>query len=330
MEASESTELIPVGQADVPAVQMELSVEAVLKHAEKILEIMRQGMKEDVHYGHIPKCPKPCLFQPGAEKLCLMFRLAPEYTVTVEHDRDAEREYSKGICKGFVRYTVQCTLKHSTTGDVVSAGVGVCSNWEKKFISRDAFEVEETIIQMARKRALVNAVRTGTAASDIFTQDEEQIRSAVQPQAPSTDIQKGASTAGMPPASPPVDAPPASPSSPYKIPAPLCPEPGCGSEMWDNRGSNKGGPLFKCKKSKWDAQTRTEIGCPGTIWPKEWAAMQKARQLQNELADSFDASMNEPQPPPPLGAVCGACQGTSFVLNFNGKQECIQCGLELE
>lgn len=178
-------------QAGLPAVRdavpaplpAELTTDDVVRQVGKVQDAMKRVMQKDVHYGVIPGTQKPSLLQPGAEKLCLMFRLAPDYAVECQRDGAAERSWTKrgrggdysGVCTGFVRYTVICRLTHGPSGTPIAAGTGTANNWEPKFISRDPFEAEETILQFARKRALVNAVRTGTAASDIFTQDVEDV-----------------------------------------------------------------------------------------------------------------------------------------------------------
>ena len=160
-----------------------LTAQAVADQAALIVDVMEKSMRKGVDYGTIPGCQKPSLWQPGAEKLCVLFRFAATYAVDVDHDPEASREWEKyskktkkttrGTCKGFMRASVTCTLRHMPTGWVVSQGVGTANNWEPKFIGRDPYEVEETVLQFARKRALVNAARTATAASDIFTQDLE-------------------------------------------------------------------------------------------------------------------------------------------------------------
>ena len=199
-----------------------LTVQQVLGQVALIQQIMSAAMKDGEHYGKIPGCGnKPTLLKPGAEKLCLTFRLAPTYEVE-------ERQLDKGQRE----YRVQCTLSSITTQAFIGQGVGVCSTMEGKYryrqnaaeptdrpvpraywdvrgedpakaqeliggkgfsvkkvdgkgwmIARGGEKVEHdnpadhynTVLKMAKKRALVDAVLTATAASDIFTQDLEDI-----------------------------------------------------------------------------------------------------------------------------------------------------------
>ena len=283
--------------APLPATPAELTVDDILAQASKIQDVMRQAMTEGQHYGVIPGTNKPSLLQPGAEKLCLVFRLAPKYRMEREHLPDATRDWAKcrwrdgkkqaekGTCKGFIRYAVICELVHGPTGRLVASGVGVCSNWETKYISRDPYEIEETIAQMARKRALVNAVRTGTAASDIFTQDEDLI------QPPDSPRKRGKAAAA--PARP---AP--TPSAPEPdAPAPTCPK--CGGPMWDNRAdraeaeadkaagrrTKAAPPAYKCKVKE----------CGGVIWSNSGSdATGDAEAAKDALGDAFDKSAAPP------------------------------------
>ncbi len=199
-----------------------LTVQQVLGQVALIQQIMVAAMKDGEHFGRIPGCgTKPTLLKPGAEKLCLTFRLAPTYDV---QETTLER--------GHREYRVQCTLSSIITQAFIGQGVGVCTTMENKYryrqnaaeptdkpvpraywdvraedaakaqeliggkgfsvkkvegkgwmIARGGEKVESdnpadhynTVLKMAKKRALVDAVLTATAASDIFTQDLEDI-----------------------------------------------------------------------------------------------------------------------------------------------------------
>jgi|SRR5215831_37798 len=180
----------------------EMSIDNVLAQVHKVQELMRLVMKDGEHYGVIPGTDKPTLLKPGAEKLCMTFRLNPDY--------DTLREVES---PQLVSYVVKCTLTHIPTGQVWATGLGACNSREKKYrftsvamdpqpswneqeelkaagkgyrkrvgqkwlfmqrIENDnAYEYSNTIAKMAAKRALVAAVLNATAASDIFTQDME-------------------------------------------------------------------------------------------------------------------------------------------------------------
>lgn len=156
----------------------ELSVSDIRAQVNKIQALMKEIMHRDEHYGIIPGTKKPSLYKPGAEKLGLAFRLAPEFDVSRNDLDDGHREYE-----------VICTLYHMPTGNKVGQGVGNCSTLESKFRYRnvwndgvktkienpDIADVWNTVLKMAKKRAHVDAMITACAASDIFAQDLEDI-----------------------------------------------------------------------------------------------------------------------------------------------------------
>ncbi len=236
-----STQIVPA-QTDQRAASLgvspeaaALTVELVLGQVALIQRIMSAAMKEGEHYGRIPGCgDKPTLLKPGAEKLCLLFRLAPAYDVD-------ERQ----LKRGHREYRVTTTLTSITTQVVIGQGVGSCSTMEGKYRFRAAaaevtdravprvyweirqedpakaqeliggkgFSVKKvdgqgwmiakggekvetdnsadhynTVLKMAKKRALVDAVLTTTAASDIFTQDLEDISASLATMKPAVEV----------------------------------------------------------------------------------------------------------------------------------------------
>lgn len=181
-----------------------LSAQEVVQHAVIVQEVMRAVMKKDVHYGTIPGTPKPTLYQPGADVLCMTFRIAPEFEVEDLSTADV------------VRYRVTCKGVHQTTGVVLGEGLGECSVGEEKYKWRKAIcdaEFEETpahlrrvkwargrngsvykqqqvrtepadlantVLKMANKRAKIAMVLAVTAASDMFGQDLEDLDATLQ------------------------------------------------------------------------------------------------------------------------------------------------------
>jgi len=186
-----------------------------------IQEVMKGVMKDKEHYGVIPGCgDKPALLKPGAEKLNLTFRMAPDPETEIIDMGNGHREYR-----------VKCILRSIETGLFLGAGVGSASTMETKWRFRKGEQKcpkcgKEAIIKgkqeygggwlcfkkkggcgekfkdgdpsienqemgrveyenpadyyntcwkMAKKRSLVDGVLTVTAASDIFTQDVEEM-----------------------------------------------------------------------------------------------------------------------------------------------------------
>jgi hypothetical protein len=121
--------------------------------------------------------------------LCLTFRLAPLLESRVVHDDpDIEWVYHKikrdrvsdGTTIGYFEVEASCTIQ-SIDGQVLSRCSARCSNREAKYRGLGLFEVRNTVQKMAEKRAFVSAVLMATGASDIFTQDLEDIPDLVEP-----------------------------------------------------------------------------------------------------------------------------------------------------
>jgi len=199
----------------------ELTVEDLVSQVRKIQTVMGAVMKDGEHYGVIPGTKtKPTLLKPGAEKLCLLFRLDPEYEL-IERLKEGDH----------LTITARCVLFHAPSGQRRGSGLGSCSTREAKYAYRkgerkcpkcgaetvrkskddaregwycwrkingcgatfqrgdasvegqetgrvanpDIADTYNTVLKMATKRALVAAVLNVTAASDIFTQDLEDL-----------------------------------------------------------------------------------------------------------------------------------------------------------
>lgn len=149
-----------------------LTVDEVVAHVKVIRDAVARVMEkgENKDYGIIPGTDKPALFKAGAEKLCVLFRLAPSFDTTEYFDGQHLTVKSK------------CTLTHINSGKVMGAGDAICSTKEKKYAKRrdsnrrlvdnnELPDLYNTVIKMADKRALVAAVLVVTAASSEFTQD---------------------------------------------------------------------------------------------------------------------------------------------------------------
>lgn len=127
-------------------------------------DFVSEIMVQDVDYGIIPNCNKPSLFKSGAEKLTDIFGLSKKIEIT-----NRIENWNEGI----FHYEVKAILISKRTGLVEAEGIGCANTKEKKYKSQDAFNIINTILKMAKKRALIDAVLSATRSSDIFTQDIE-------------------------------------------------------------------------------------------------------------------------------------------------------------
>lgn len=200
------------GRALTVAMQNELTVSEVIAQVRKIQEIMGQAMKKDTHYGVIPGTDKPSLYQPGAQKLALTFRLGFRNRVDAVDLQDGHREYRS-----------RTTVFHIPSSVELGEVQATCSTMESKYryrwentgreVPKEYWDTRDTSLiggegfvprktrqgdrqawmvfhrvehdnpadyyntceKMSQKRSEVKGVLNITAASDIFTQDTEDI-----------------------------------------------------------------------------------------------------------------------------------------------------------
>ena len=168
-------------------------------------KLAHANMIPNQDYGIIPGTQKPTLLKPGAEKIVKLLGLADQYEILNEaEDWD----------KPFFRYLIRCSLVHVASGAIVSQGLGECNSMEAKyrwrwvserdlplgtdksqFLSQerrsqsggghwkvyrlandDIYSQVNTILKMAKKRALVDAALSAGRLSNIFTQDIEDTK----------------------------------------------------------------------------------------------------------------------------------------------------------
>lgn len=195
---------LQTGQAAAPAAQIRETVATIKARVQMVQHVMRDVMKPGVHYGQIPGTPKPTLYKPGAEIIALAFGFAPRYTVDDLSTGDS------------IRYRVTCELYSRESGGFVGSGHGEASSDEEKYRWRKAVCAEEfaetpedrkrvkwakgkggstytieqvrtepadianTVLKMAEKRAFIDAIRTTTGCSDMFSQDLEDLPTEVR------------------------------------------------------------------------------------------------------------------------------------------------------
>jgi hypothetical protein len=187
------------------------SVSDVVQTTLTIQEVMKSVMISGVHYGVLPGTDKPTLYKSGAEKLCLAFHIADEYSIC---DLSTEE---------YIRYRITCVGKHQFTGVVMGSGIGEASTFEEKYkwrrvvcaeeydatplsmrrikysrgkggtvykqeqVRTEPFDLANTVLKMAAKRAKMAMVLNTVAASDAFTQDLEDLSEELRTHLTSND-----------------------------------------------------------------------------------------------------------------------------------------------
>lgn len=184
--------------------EMRMSVTQLVEQRKAIVEAMKSTMVEGIDFGTIPGTLKPCLYKPGSEKIMALFHLGARPRIEDVSTPDT------------IRYRVTVELFHQPTGTILGEGVGEASSAESKYQWREAIcqqewdetaadrkrrkwkkpdkyhrepyvvlqlraemeDVANTILKMSKKRGQIDSVLTATAASDIFSQDLEDLKDA--------------------------------------------------------------------------------------------------------------------------------------------------------
>lgn len=182
---------------------LSLTETQVKAHIQLIQRVVKEVMIDGTHFGTVPGTSKKSLFKPGAETLGVTFRIAPSYRVEDLSDHDS------------IRYRVTCIGTHQVTDIVLGEGLGEASSNEEKYrwraavcdeeydetpldrrrakwkksdrgpyqvkqVRTEAADIANTVLKMAGKRAQVAMTINVTAASDMFTQDLEDMPTEIR------------------------------------------------------------------------------------------------------------------------------------------------------
>ncbi|MHC1760554.1 MAG: hypothetical protein AB9917_13800 [Negativicutes bacterium] len=194
-------DLVGVNSGEMAARLLEMSNKITLVRA-----FMQENMVKGFDYGTIPGAgDKMVLLKPGAEKLCELYGFAaPIKSIT------RERDYATG----FFLAEVVVQIVHRERGILIAEGVGECSSFESKYRYRwylkselerqkidlngvfcktfvnnttkqeypkyrlenpDLIDQWNTVLKMAKKRALVDAVLAATRSSELFSRTQTEL-----------------------------------------------------------------------------------------------------------------------------------------------------------
>lgn len=121
------------------------------------LEIVR-----DVDFGKIPNTKTPVLYKAGAERIVWAYGVETRYTL-----ENAIEDYENG----FFFYRFKCEFWKN--GIHITDGVGSSNSRERKNGNASGFDVANTCLKIAKKRALVDGAILIGQLSGMFTQDLE-------------------------------------------------------------------------------------------------------------------------------------------------------------
>lgn len=126
--------------------------------------LVRSQFTDKLDYGVVPGSKKLSLLKPGAEKILMLLGLTSEFEIA-----NQIRDYENGL----VLFDFVCSLY--SNGTKITQGFGSANSKEAKFEKNAVYSIDNTIMKMAKKRALVDAALLVGSLSDIFTQDIDEM-----------------------------------------------------------------------------------------------------------------------------------------------------------
>lgn len=136
-----------------------------LKNISEFQEELRSLLKNGRDYGTVSNSAKPVLLKPGAEKILMLTGIRPSFDI-VRYMSDEEN--------GLLQYQVKCELYLEDS--LICEGLGSSNTKESVYTGLNPFDVDNTALKMAKKRALIDATLLAFGISEMFTQDEEILK----------------------------------------------------------------------------------------------------------------------------------------------------------
>ncbi len=165
MFSEESTEFKPETKAVTATTARGLTVEEAKQFDDDMNRFIDTVLISGVDYGVIPRCNKPTLLKSGAEKIMNYLGLIAR-TEVVNHVEDYNTAFFSYECKVYLI---------DYNGVVKGEGVGICNSREGRYAKQNGYAVQNTILKMTKKRALVDGVLNIGNLSARFTQDVEDM-----------------------------------------------------------------------------------------------------------------------------------------------------------
>ena len=162
---AESSEFRPETKPVTASGARGLTVEEAKSFDDEMNRFIDAVLIAGVDYGIIPNCKKPTLLKSGAEKIL-------NYLGLIARTEISNRVEDYNI--GFFSYEAKVYLI-DYNGVVKGEGIGITNTREGKYAKTNGYAVQNTVLKMAKKRALVDAALNVGNLSARFTQDVEDM-----------------------------------------------------------------------------------------------------------------------------------------------------------
>lgn len=165
MYNAETTEFKPITKPVTTTGAKPLTVEEAKQFNSEMDRFIDECLVSGVDYGVIPHCQKPTLLKSGAEKIAIFLGLIFRTEVVSRLE-----DFSTGV------FAYQCKVYGiDVDGIVRGEGVATANSKESKYIKSSGYSVQNVILKMCKKRALVDCILNIGGLSSRFTQDVEDM-----------------------------------------------------------------------------------------------------------------------------------------------------------
>ena len=163
---AESTEFKPETKPVTASGARGLTVEEAKTFNDEMSRFIETVLVAGTDYGVIPHCSKPTLLKSGAEKIL-------NYLGLIARTEIVNRVEDYNV--GFFSYECKVYLI-DYNGVVKGEGIGITNTREGRYAKSSGYVVQNTVLKMAKKRALVDAALNVGNLSARFTQDMEDLK----------------------------------------------------------------------------------------------------------------------------------------------------------
>lgn len=163
---AESTEFKPETKPVTASGARGLTVEEAKTFNDEMNRFIESVLVAGTDYGVIPHCNKPTLLKSGAEKILNYLGLIARTEIV-----NRVEDYNTG----FFSYEIKVYLV-DYNGVVKGEGIGITNTREGRYAKSSGYAVQNTVLKMAKKRALVDAALNVGNLSARFTQDMEDLK----------------------------------------------------------------------------------------------------------------------------------------------------------
>ena len=142
-------------------------MEQIRLKQDELEQIIHRALQPEVDYMVLDN-HRFCLLKAGAEKLCDYYGYRVQYQLVQSSSSHVNEQ---------AMYIVKASLVSWQTGEVIAEGLGLASSQESRYENQNSMDVANTVLKIAKKRAMVDAVITAVGGSFLLTQDLEDMQS---------------------------------------------------------------------------------------------------------------------------------------------------------